>query len=158
MRYLAIFAALGLAGCSIGTQMLGASSYKGQPLSAVVAKLGPPQEEQKRLRDKKRIHGVRDRPYCDAQSESLWLATSSRLTTHQVMLIFALRMLASHGQALEAGENCLAPPASHRMPPCNDPAMRRRRCRRQAANAIASVEPTLIVQRVLTRPNEGSAL
>lgn len=46
MRYLAILAALGLAGCSIGPQMLGASSYKGQPLSAVVTKLGPPQEQE----------------------------------------------------------------------------------------------------------------
>jgi hypothetical protein len=46
MRYLAILAALALAGCSIGTQMLGANSYKGQPLSAVVAKLGPPQEQE----------------------------------------------------------------------------------------------------------------
>jgi len=36
------------------------------------------------------------------------------------MPIFALRTLASHGQALEAGENCLGRPASHRMPPCND--------------------------------------
>jgi|SRR5882724_1091880 len=34
-----------LAGCSIGTLNLGATNYKGQPLSAVVTKLGSPEEQ-----------------------------------------------------------------------------------------------------------------
>lgn len=51
MRNLAISAALALslalAGCSVGTLNLGAPNYKGQPLSAVTAKLGwPPNQTQ----------------------------------------------------------------------------------------------------------------
>jgi hypothetical protein len=48
MRNLAILAAssLALAGCSVGTLNLGTNNFKGQPLSAVVAKLGPPEEQQ----------------------------------------------------------------------------------------------------------------
>jgi hypothetical protein len=49
MRNLAILAAaaLALAGCGLGTVNLGASNYKGQPLSAVVTRLGwPPDETQ----------------------------------------------------------------------------------------------------------------
>ena len=48
MRYLTILAAstMALAGCSVGTPNLGATNYKGQPLSAVIAKLGSPEEQQ----------------------------------------------------------------------------------------------------------------
>jgi hypothetical protein len=49
MRYLTILAALtsALAGCSVGSTLnLGTTNYKGQPLSAVVAKLGSPEEQQ----------------------------------------------------------------------------------------------------------------
>jgi hypothetical protein len=49
MRYLTILAALtsALAGCSVGSALnLGTTNYKGQPLSAVVAKLGSPEEQQ----------------------------------------------------------------------------------------------------------------
>ena len=52
MRYLAISlatlatSALTLAGCSVGALNLGTTNYKGQPLSAVVAKLGSPEEQQ----------------------------------------------------------------------------------------------------------------
>jgi hypothetical protein len=49
MRNLVILAALALAlaGCSNGNNIrLGANGYKGQPLSAVVAKLGPPEEQE----------------------------------------------------------------------------------------------------------------
>jgi hypothetical protein len=46
MRVLAILAALGLAGCTVGTLNLGANNYKGQPLSTVVAKLGSPEEQE----------------------------------------------------------------------------------------------------------------
>jgi hypothetical protein len=46
MRNLAILAALALAGCSIGTLNLGTNNYKGQPLSAVIAKLGAPDEQE----------------------------------------------------------------------------------------------------------------
>jgi hypothetical protein len=48
MRNLAILAAmaLALAGCSIGTINAERNNYKGQPLSAVVAKLGTPDYEQ----------------------------------------------------------------------------------------------------------------
>ena len=42
MRYLAILAALALAGCSIGNVKLGANKFKGQPTSAVFARLGSP--------------------------------------------------------------------------------------------------------------------
>jgi hypothetical protein len=49
MRNLAILAALvlgfALAGCSAGNIRLGANDFKGQPLSAVVAKLGSPEEQ-----------------------------------------------------------------------------------------------------------------
>ena len=45
MRNLAILAALALAGCSVGTLNLGTTNYKGQPLSAVIAKLGSPEEQ-----------------------------------------------------------------------------------------------------------------
>jgi hypothetical protein len=45
MRNLTIFAALALAGCSIGTLNLGTNNYKGQPLSTVVARLGSPEEQ-----------------------------------------------------------------------------------------------------------------
>jgi hypothetical protein len=45
MRNLAILAALALAGCSVGIPNLGTSNYKGQPLGAVVAKLGSPEEQ-----------------------------------------------------------------------------------------------------------------
>jgi hypothetical protein len=49
MRNLAIFLAFALAwplaGCSIGTLNLGATNYKGQPLSAVLTKLGSPEEQ-----------------------------------------------------------------------------------------------------------------
>ena len=46
MRNLAILAALALAGCSIGTLNLGTNNYKGQPLSAAIAKLGSPDEQE----------------------------------------------------------------------------------------------------------------
>ena len=47
MRYLAILAAsMALAGCSVGPLNLGTTNYKGQPLSAVVARLGSPEEQQ----------------------------------------------------------------------------------------------------------------
>lgn len=46
MRNLAILAALALAGCSVGSLNLGTNDYKGQPLSAVIAKLGSPEEQQ----------------------------------------------------------------------------------------------------------------
>ena len=46
MRNLAILAALALAGCSIGSLNLGTNNFKGQPLSAVIAKLGSPEEQQ----------------------------------------------------------------------------------------------------------------
>jgi hypothetical protein len=49
MRNLAILAALvfalALAGCSVGNIKLGTNDFKGQPLSAVVAKLGSPEEQ-----------------------------------------------------------------------------------------------------------------
>jgi hypothetical protein len=45
MRNLAILAALALAGCTVGTLNMGTSDYKGQPLSAVVTKLGSPDEQ-----------------------------------------------------------------------------------------------------------------
>ncbi len=47
MRHLAILAALvpTLAGCSVGALNLGTTNYKGQPLSAVTAKLGSPEEQ-----------------------------------------------------------------------------------------------------------------
>jgi hypothetical protein len=43
---LAILAAPALAGCSVGALNLGTTNYKGQPLSAVIAKLGSPEEQQ----------------------------------------------------------------------------------------------------------------
>jgi hypothetical protein len=49
MRNLAILAAMAMAmaGCSNGNNIrLGGTSYKGQPLSAVVAKLGAPQSQE----------------------------------------------------------------------------------------------------------------
>ncbi len=46
MRNLAILAALALAGCSVGTLNLGSNNYKGQPLSAVTARLGSPEEQE----------------------------------------------------------------------------------------------------------------
>ena len=46
MRNLAILATLALAGCSVGTLNLGTSNYKGQPLSAAIAKLGSPDEQE----------------------------------------------------------------------------------------------------------------
>ncbi len=50
MRNLAIMAALALAlasaGCAIDSFTAGRPNYKGQPLSAVVAKLGWPEEKQ----------------------------------------------------------------------------------------------------------------
>ena len=42
MRNLAILAALALAGCSIGTIDMGRNNFKGQPINAVIAKLGSP--------------------------------------------------------------------------------------------------------------------
>jgi hypothetical protein len=45
MRNLAILATLALAGCSVGTLNLGTNNYKGQPLSAVLTKLGSPEEQ-----------------------------------------------------------------------------------------------------------------
>jgi hypothetical protein len=42
MRNLAILGALALAGCTIGTINLGPNNFRGQPLSAVVTKLGSP--------------------------------------------------------------------------------------------------------------------
>jgi hypothetical protein len=42
MRSLAILAALALAGCTVATLNLGATDYKGKPLSDVTAKLGTP--------------------------------------------------------------------------------------------------------------------
>lgn len=42
MRYLAILAALALAGCSLGNFQTGRNNFKGQPLSAVTARLGSP--------------------------------------------------------------------------------------------------------------------
>jgi len=45
MRNLVILAALSLAGCSVGTLNFGTTNYKGQPLSAAVAKLGWPEEQ-----------------------------------------------------------------------------------------------------------------
>jgi hypothetical protein len=45
MRNLAIMAVLALAGCSAGIPNLGTTNYKGQPLGAVVAKLGSPEEQ-----------------------------------------------------------------------------------------------------------------
>ena len=45
VRNLAILAALFLAGCSLGNLQLGTTSYKGQPISAVAAKLGWPPNE-----------------------------------------------------------------------------------------------------------------
>ena len=44
MRNLAILMTLALAGCSVGALNLGTTNYKGQPLSAVTARLGPPNE------------------------------------------------------------------------------------------------------------------
>jgi hypothetical protein len=46
MRNLAILTTLVLAGCSVGALNLGTTNYKGQPLSAVTARLGPPNEAQ----------------------------------------------------------------------------------------------------------------
>jgi len=46
MRSLAILAALALAGCTVATLNLGATDYKGKPLSEVTAKLGQPNEVQ----------------------------------------------------------------------------------------------------------------
>jgi hypothetical protein len=48
MRNLAILAAstLALAACSVGALNLGATNYKGQPLSTVIAKLGTPEEQE----------------------------------------------------------------------------------------------------------------
>jgi len=46
MRNLAILAALALAGCSIGGLNAGRNNFKGQPLSAVTAKLGPPEYQE----------------------------------------------------------------------------------------------------------------
>ena len=46
IRNVAILAALALAGCSASSLKLGATNYKGQPLSAVTAKLGQPNEVQ----------------------------------------------------------------------------------------------------------------
>jgi hypothetical protein len=46
MRNLSILAALVLAGCSVGALNSGTSNYKGKPLSAVTARLGPPNESQ----------------------------------------------------------------------------------------------------------------
>ena len=46
MRNLAILAALALAGCTVGTLNLGTDNYKGQPLSAVMARLGSPEEQE----------------------------------------------------------------------------------------------------------------
>jgi hypothetical protein len=42
---LALALILALAGCSIGPLNLGTTNYKGQPLSAVVTKLGSPEEQ-----------------------------------------------------------------------------------------------------------------
>ena len=55
MRNLAILAALALAGCSVGTLNLGSNNYKGQPLSAVMARLGSP-EEQETIAGQKNLH------------------------------------------------------------------------------------------------------
>ena len=41
----ALVSALALAGCSAGNIRLGTNDFKGQPLSAVVAKLGSPEEQ-----------------------------------------------------------------------------------------------------------------
>ena len=46
MRNLAILASLALTACSVGALNLGTTNYKGQPLSAVTAKLGSPNETQ----------------------------------------------------------------------------------------------------------------
>jgi hypothetical protein len=46
MRNLAILASAALAGCSVGALNLGANDYKGQPISAVQARLGLPNETQ----------------------------------------------------------------------------------------------------------------
>jgi hypothetical protein len=46
MRNLAILASVALAGCSVGALNVSQTNYKGQPLSAVTAKLGPPNETQ----------------------------------------------------------------------------------------------------------------
>ena len=52
MRYLAISlatlatSALTLAGCSVGALNLGTNTLKGQPLSAAIARLGSPEEQQ----------------------------------------------------------------------------------------------------------------
>src|ERR1700722_16796436 len=46
MRNLAILAALVLARCFVGDIKLGTNNFKGQPLSAVVAKLGSPEEQE----------------------------------------------------------------------------------------------------------------
>jgi hypothetical protein len=46
LRSLAILAALALAGCTVATLNLGATDYKGKPLSDVTTKLGQPNEVQ----------------------------------------------------------------------------------------------------------------
>jgi hypothetical protein len=46
MRNLAILASVALTGCSLGALNVSQASYKGQPLSAVTARLGPPNETQ----------------------------------------------------------------------------------------------------------------
>jgi hypothetical protein len=43
MRILAILAAIALAGCSMGNFNAERNNFKGKPLSAVTARLGPPQ-------------------------------------------------------------------------------------------------------------------
>jgi hypothetical protein len=65
MRNLTILAALilasTLAGCSVGNIRLGTNDFKGQPLSAVVAKLGSP-EEQGMLEGQKTYTWIRGNP------------------------------------------------------------------------------------------------
>ncbi|MGO8913150.1 MAG: hypothetical protein ACLQDM_28035 [Bradyrhizobium sp.] len=65
MRNLKILAALilapAVAGCSVGALNLGATNYKGQPLSAVIAKLGSP-EEQGMLEGQKTYTWIRGTP------------------------------------------------------------------------------------------------
>lgn len=46
LAILTILAALALAGCSVGGIKLGTTDFRGQPLSAVIAKLGNPEEQQ----------------------------------------------------------------------------------------------------------------
>jgi hypothetical protein len=58
---LAILTALALAGCSVGDIKLGTSNFKGQPISAVVTRLGYP-EEQETIAGQKTYTWVRGNP------------------------------------------------------------------------------------------------